>query len=44
MRLIIGISGASGVILGYEMLKVLQQIPQMEVHLVISEGAIKNFR
>lgn len=44
MRLIIGISGASGVILGYEMLKVLQQIPQMEVHLVISEGAIKNFQ
>lgn len=44
MRLIIGISGASGVVLGYEMLKVLQQIPQMEVHLVVSEGAIKNFQ
>lgn len=44
MRLIIGISGASGVILGYEMLKVLRQIPQMEVHLVVSEGAIKNFQ
>lgn len=44
MRLIVGISGASGVILGYEMLKALQQIPQIEVHLVVSEGAIKNFR
>ncbi len=44
MRLIIGISGASGVILGYEMLKVLRQIPQVEIHLVVSEGAIKNFQ
>ena len=44
MRLIIGISGASGVILGYEVLKVLQQLPNMEVHLVVSEGAMKNFQ
>ena len=44
MRLIIGISGASGVILDYEMLKVLHQLPNMEVHLVVSEGAMKNFQ
>ena len=43
MRLIVGISGASGVILGYEMLKALKLIPDCEVHLVVSEGAVKNF-
>ncbi|WP_019554969.1 UbiX family flavin prenyltransferase [Propionispira raffinosivorans] len=43
MRLIVGISGASGVIMGYYMLKALKQIPEIEVHLVITEGATKNF-
>ena len=43
MRLIVGISGASGVVMGYHMLKVLKQIPNVEVHLVVTEGAIKNF-
>ena len=43
MRLIIGISGASGVIMGYELLKALQAVPDCEKHLVITEGASKNF-
>lgn len=43
MRLIVGISGASGVIMGYYMLKALKQIPGMEVHLVVTEGATKTF-
>ena len=43
MRLIVGISGASGVILGYEMLKALKLLPDCEVHLVLTEGAVKNF-
>ena len=43
MRLIVGISGASGVIMGYYLLKALRQIPQMEIHLIITEGAAKNF-
>lgn len=43
MRLIVGISGASGVVLGYEMLKALKRIPDCEIHLVVSEGAVKNF-
>ncbi len=43
MRLIIGISGASGVVMGYHMLKVLKQIPEIETHLILTEGAIKNF-
>ena len=34
MRLIVGISGASGVILGYEMLKALKLLPDCEVHSV----------
>ena len=33
MLLIVGISGASGVVMGYQMLKVLKQIPDIEVHL-----------
>lgn len=43
MRLVVGISGASGVILGYHLLKILKEIPDMEIHLVVSEGAVKNF-
>ena len=43
MRLIVGISGASGVIMGYQMLKALKQLPDMEVHLIITEGDVKNF-
>ena len=38
-RLIIGISGASGVILGIRALEVLQQIEGIETHLVISAAA-----
>lgn len=44
MRLIVGISGASGVVLGYEMLKALKTLPDCEVHLVITAGAVKNFQ
>lgn len=43
MRLIVGISGASGVVMGYYMLQALKQIPDIEVHLVVTEGAAKNF-
>jgi 4-hydroxy-3-polyprenylbenzoate decarboxylase len=43
MRLIVGISGASGVILGYEILKALRLISDCEVHLVISDGGARNF-
>lgn len=43
MRLIIGISGASGVIMGHYLLKVLKRFPQVETHLIITEGAAKNF-
>lgn len=43
MRLIVGISGASGVILGYYMLKALKQIPNIETHAIITEGAALNF-
>lgn len=43
MRLVVGISGASGVIMGYRLLQTLQQHQDIETHLVISEGAVKNF-
>lgn len=39
MRLIVGISGATGAQLGHRMLEALRGFPEVEVHLVISEGA-----
>ncbi len=38
-RLIIGISGASGAIYGVRLLQVLQQVSEVETHLVISPAA-----
>ncbi len=43
MRLIVGISGASGVVLGYHTLKALKAYPECETHLVITEGARVTF-
>jgi 4-hydroxy-3-polyprenylbenzoate decarboxylase len=43
MRIIVGISGASGVVLGYYMLKALRLHSGYEIHLVISEGGKVNF-
>lgn len=43
MRIIVGISGASGVVLGYNMLKALRLHSGYEIHLVISEGGKVNF-
>ncbi len=39
MRIIVGISGASGAILGVQMLKALRCQPDCETHLVVSAGA-----
>lgn len=38
-RLIVGISGASGVIYGIRLLQVLQALPDTETHLVMSQSA-----
>jgi len=38
-RLVIGMSGASGAILGINMLEILKEYPEWESHLVISRGA-----
>ena len=38
-RLIVGLSGASGVIYGIRLLEVLKTIPDIETHLVVSKGA-----
>lgn len=38
-RLIIGISGASGVIYGIRMLQILQQVSGIETHLIMSQAA-----
>ena len=42
MRLIIGISGASGVIYGIRLLEALREAPEVETHLVLSSGGKVN--
>jgi 4-hydroxy-3-polyprenylbenzoate decarboxylase len=42
MRLIVGMSGASGVIYGIRMLEVLRELPDLETHLILSNGAKLN--
>lgn len=39
MRIIIGISGATGVQMGAKLLRVLKSMPDVETHLVLSKGA-----
>jgi flavin prenyltransferase len=39
MRIIVGITGASGVILGVNLLQALARHPECETHLVLTEGA-----
>lgn len=43
MKLIVGISGASGVVLGYRLLEELKRHDDIETHVVISCGAERNF-
>ena len=43
MRLIVGISGASGVIMGYELLRALKGIKEVESHLVMTKSAERTF-
>lgn len=38
-RVIVGISGATGVQIGYRLLEALRSLEDVEVHLVVSEGA-----
>ena len=41
-RIVVGISGASGVVYGLELLKTLKQL-DYETHLIVSEAALQNF-
>jgi 4-hydroxy-3-polyprenylbenzoate decarboxylase len=43
-RLIVGISGASGVLFGIRLLEVLRAIPDVETHLILSKGAVVTLR
>lgn len=42
MRLIIGMSGASGLIYGIRLLEALKQVPEVETHLVLTSSAKLN--
>jgi 4-hydroxy-3-polyprenylbenzoate decarboxylase len=42
MRLIVGITGASGVIYGIRLLQILQDLPDVETHLILSNGGKLN--
>ncbi len=42
MRLIVGITGASGVIYGIRLLEMLREFPEVESHLILSSGAKLN--
>nr|WP_304084499.1 UbiX family flavin prenyltransferase [Mitsuokella multacida] len=41
--MIVGISGASGVIMGWYLLRALHEMPEVETHLIITEGAAVTF-
>lgn len=43
MRLVVGVSGASGVIMSYHLLKALKENENIEIHLVVSESARENW-
>lgn len=43
-RLIVGLSGASGVVYGIRLLQLLQSLPDVETHLVISSAAHQTIR
>ena len=39
MRIIVGVTGASGVEMGYFLVKALRSVENMEIYLILSEGA-----
>ena len=39
MKIVVGVSGASGTIYGFRLLEKLRQIPDMEVHLILTRSA-----
>ena len=43
-RIVVGISGASGVLMGYRLLQELRRHPEVETHLIMSKGAELTFR
>ncbi|QQK08808.1 UbiX family flavin prenyltransferase [Miniphocaeibacter halophilus] len=44
MKIIVGVTGASGVALAYKILEFLNKIEEVEVHLILSKNAKENFK
>ncbi len=43
MRIIVGITGATGVVMGYYLMQTLRKVKDCEIHLVISDAGIRNW-
>ena len=43
-RVVVGISGASGAVLGVRLLQALRQVPSVESHLVVSDAGLLALR
>ncbi len=43
-RVVVGISGASGAVLGVRLLQALRQVPSVEIHLVVSDAGLLTLR
>lgn len=43
MKLIVGISGASGAVMGFRLLQTLRKTPECETHLVVTESAARTW-
>ncbi len=43
MRIIVGITGATGVIMAYYLLRTLRKLEDCEIHLVISDAGVRNW-
>lgn len=42
-KLIVGLTGASGAVYGVRLLEVLQTVPEVETHLIVSQALVRHW-